>query len=184
MMDESKEGLLSPAQRYHSNNYDPEAGAGDHGGDKFARTRRSISSDMDDSDLDATEFLTSDPLANPSPNDRTPAFLTGQRAGISLTTLKRPFRGRSKCCVTTCVLILIIWLLLGAGGAFVFVAINLSLPILFSKPADTLHNQSDTRNSGKSRHMGYHRHGTQHRKVEVHRAGPQAIKKLLSWCQT
>lgn len=121
-MDESKEGLLSPSQRYHHSSYDAEAGMGGDGDgdDKFARTRRSISSDMDDeSDLDATEFLTSDPLANPSHKDPTPAFITGQRSGISLSTLRRPFRGRSKCCITTCVLVLIIWLLLGAGGAFV-----------------------------------------------------------------
>lgn len=120
-MDESKEGLLSPSQRYHHTSYDAEAGMGGDGDDKFARTRRSISSDMgdDDSDLDATEFLTSDPLAKSSHNDPTPAFLTGQRSGISLSTLRRPFRGRSKCCITTCVLVLIIWLLLGAGGAFV-----------------------------------------------------------------
>lgn len=121
MMDESKEGLLSPSQRYHHPSYDAEAGLGGDGDEKFARARRSISSDMDDSDLDATEFLTSDPLANPSSNDPTPAFLGGQRGGISLSTLRRPFRNRSKCCITTCVLILIIWLLLGAGGAFVYV---------------------------------------------------------------
>lgn len=121
MMDESKEGLLSPSQRYHHpSSYDAEAGVGHDADEKFARTRRSISSDMDDSDLDATEFLTADPLANPV-HDRTPAFLGGQRAGISLSTLRRPFRGRSKCCITTCVLILIIWLMLGAGGAFVYV---------------------------------------------------------------
>lgn len=126
MMDESKEGLLSPSQRYHPSSYDPETGVGDDGDDKFARTRRSISSEMDDSDIDATEFLTSDPLAHSS-SDPKPAFLTGQRVGISLSTLRRPFRNRSKCCITTCVLILIIWLLLGAGGAFVYVVVESSL---------------------------------------------------------
>lgn len=137
MMDESKEGLLSPSQRYHNPSYDAEAGTGGHDGDeKFARTRRSISSDMDDSDLDATEFLTSDPLANPSAHDRTPAFLGGQRAGISLSTLRRPFRNRSKCCITTGVLILIIWLLLGAGGAFVYVSMSDMLAYPLVAPAN------------------------------------------------
>lgn len=136
MMDESKEGLLSPSQRYH-HSYDAEAGIGGDGDEKFARTRRSISSDMDDSDLDATEFLTSDPLANPSSNDPTPAFLTGQRNGISLSTLRRPFRNRSKCCITTCVLVLIIWLLLGAGGAFVCVVPSVFLvPVCFQSQAN------------------------------------------------
>ncbi|KAF3765192.1 family 3 glycoside hydrolase [Cryphonectria parasitica EP155] len=83
MMDESKEGLLSPSQRYHQSSVDPEA-------------RRSLSSD-DGSDLDATDFLTTDPLAG-----------------------RRPFRNRSRCCIITCAAVLIIWLVLGAGGATIY----------------------------------------------------------------
>lgn len=120
MMDESKEGLLSPSQRYHSS-YDAEAAAGaDADVDaRYSKGRHSISSDMDDSDLDATEFLTTDPLHDPSDNHPKPFFLTGQRNFITLSTLRRPFRNRSRCCITTCTIVLIIWLMLGAGGAFV-----------------------------------------------------------------
>lgn len=116
MMDESKEGLLSPSQRYH-NRPDPEADGDGHDG-KFARARRSVSSDLDSEDLDATEFLTSDPLAGQH-EDEKPVFLTGQKR-INLSSLRRPFRNRSKCCITTCTILFIIWLILGAGGAAVY----------------------------------------------------------------
>lgn len=118
MMDESKEGLLSPSQRYRSSLEDE---------NQFSRTRESISSDVD-SDLDATEFLDSslhDPLAkNEAYSDNNhsssqPAFLGGGHAS-RFSTLRRPFRNRSRCCMITCVLILIIWALLAAGGAFVW----------------------------------------------------------------
>lgn len=120
MMDESKEGLLSPSQRYHAAGGDEEADVGNH----FSRTRRSISSNLDsdlDSDLDATEFLTADPLAGQHAyeHETKPTFLTGQRR-INLHTLSRPFRNRSKCCLTLCAIVLIIWLILGAGGATVY----------------------------------------------------------------
>lgn len=134
MMDESKEGLLSPSQRYHAvAGVDDEADGDGH----FSRTRRSISSDLDSDldDLDATEFLTTDPLAggpHPHPHaasqyddehhlhDTKPTFLTGQRRIVNLQTLRRPFRNRSKCCLTLCAIVLIIWLILGAGGATVY----------------------------------------------------------------
>lgn len=111
MMDESKEGLLSPSQREHGrSSFD--------GDDKrhFSRSRTSISSDLE-SDLDATEFLTSDPLESKA--DPKPAFLTGQKR-FNFSSLRRPFRNRSKCCVVFGSVILIIWLILGAGGAVVY----------------------------------------------------------------
>lgn len=116
-MDESKEGLLTPSQRYHAvGNVED----GDNDG-HFARTRRSIDSDLD-SDLDATEFLTSDPLDD-SPanghNDKKPAFLTGQKS-INYSSWRRPFRNRSKCCMATCSIVLILWIILGTGGAVVY----------------------------------------------------------------
>ncbi|EOO01960.1 putative glycoside hydrolase family 3 protein [Phaeoacremonium minimum UCRPA7] len=101
-MDPSKEGLLSPQNRFRSS----------------LDGRRRASSDTE-SDIDATEFLTSDPLANPSKNDQQPAFLRAQRQG-RLAALRRPFRTRSRCCIITLAVIGILWLLLGAGGAFVY----------------------------------------------------------------
>lgn len=112
MMDESKEGLLSPSQRYQD--------TADQDG-HFARTRRSIDSDLD-SDLDATEFLTSDPLDASATNghdDKKPAFLTGQKS-INYSSWRRPFRNRSKCCIATCSVVLILWLILSTGGAVVY----------------------------------------------------------------
>lgn len=122
MMDESKEGLLSPSQRYHSSAKD-EAEI-EHDGVRYSRPRDSISSDLE-SDLDATEFLHTDPLAggsSPSDHhieDEKPFFITGQRR-INLDTLRRPFRNRSKCCLTLGAIILMIWIILGAGGATVY----------------------------------------------------------------
>lgn len=104
-MDPSKEGLLSSPQ---------------------GRFRRSLdgrrSSSDTESEIDATEFLTSDldPLANPSKNAPQPAFLRGAKQPGSFAALRRPFRTRSRCCIVTLAVIGIIWLLLGAGGAFVY----------------------------------------------------------------
>lgn len=123
-MDESKEGLLSPSQRYHALG-DSSADINDDGEGGYARTRRSVSSSHSGSDLDATEFLHTDPLAGEPTHaydrahDEKPFFLTGQRR-INFDTLRRPFRGRSKCCLTLCAIILMIWIILGAGGATVY----------------------------------------------------------------
>lgn len=121
MMDESKEGLLSPSQRYHAAaNDEADIDTDRH----FKRNRASISSDLE-SDLDATEFLDADPLAGASSArgqhvmDEKPYFMTGQRR-LNMETLKRPFRNRSKCCLTLCAVILMIWIILGAGGATVY----------------------------------------------------------------
>lgn len=121
MMDESKEGLLSPSQRYHAAaNDEADADNNRH----FSRSRASISSDLE-SDLDATEFLHTDPLAGGASGrghkviDEKPFFITGQRR-INFETLRRPFRNRSKCCLTLCSIILMIWIILGAGGATVY----------------------------------------------------------------
>lgn len=138
-MDRSKEGLLSPRQRYQpvSNQAHDHDYADDE--DDFAKTRRSISSDQDlDSDLDATEFLTTDPLAGPrslsdDEEKLKPAFITGQKR-LSFSTLRRPFRNRSKCCLTLCAIILIIWLILGAGGAAVVYKFRAAPPTGQSPP--------------------------------------------------
>ncbi|KAJ9131634.1 Beta-glucosidase [Pleurostoma richardsiae] len=110
-MDPSKEGLLGPQK-----------------GDRMRRSLDDRSRDSSDleSDLDATEFLTtSDPLRDRTGDDRQshdvtrPAFLSGQRPS-PLSFLRRPFRSRSRCCLTLLAVGGIIWLLLGAGGAFVY----------------------------------------------------------------
>ncbi|CAN8100736.1 unnamed protein product [Discula destructiva] len=122
-MDESKTGLLSESQGYQAVGQadQDETGAG------FARTRRSVDSDFDsDLDLDATEFL-SDSLDDSQPRvpqhhdgtEKQPAFLTGRKT-VDCGSWRRPFRNRSKCCVATCSVVLIIWLILGTGGAVVY----------------------------------------------------------------
>lgn len=118
-MDESRTGLLTPNQQYQAvgqadQDDDHEAG--------FSRTRRSIDSDDLDSDLDATEFLT-DPLDDSLPrahhDEKQPAFITGQKS-INYSAWTRPFRNRSKCCITACSLILILWIILAGGSAVVY----------------------------------------------------------------
>lgn len=118
-MDESKEGLLASSQRYHASGHAEDPDSNGH----FARTRRSIDDSSDlDSDLDATEFLTTDPLdASPTHghDEKKPAFLTGKKT-INYSSWRRPFRNRSKCCMATCAVVLILWLILGTGGAMVY----------------------------------------------------------------
>lgn len=121
MMDESKEGLLSPSQRYHASVREEADVDSDR---RYSRGRQSISSD-NESDLDATEFLHADPLADGAAGrdrhsiDEKPFFITGQRR-FNIETLRRPFRNRSKCCLTLFAIILMIWIILGAGGATVY----------------------------------------------------------------
>jgi len=92
-MDPSREGLL------------PQDGA----------RRSSYDRDSDDdfeSDIDATEFLRSDPLADK------PARATAFLQRPSRWSLRRP---RSKrCCVVVLVVIGLVWAVLGAGGLFVY----------------------------------------------------------------
>jgi beta-glucosidase len=95
-MDPSREGLLSPRERARRSSYDRD-------------------SDDDDSDLDATDFLNSYPL---SPKGRSgepkPAFLQARPGRFSC---RRP---RSRCCIVTLGVIGLVWVLLAAGGAFVY----------------------------------------------------------------
>ena len=67
-----------------------------------------------DSDLDATEFLDRDPLGD---SNKTPAFLTGRKLRWSC---RRPFASRSRCCIVVIAVILGSWLVIAAGGAFVY----------------------------------------------------------------
>lgn len=119
MLDQVKTGLASPAQRYHTVGQADQENDNDGG---FARTRRSIDSDLD-SDLDATEFLT-DPLDEPLTrthydSEKQPAFLTGKKS-LDFSSWRRPFRNRSKCCIGTCAALVVIWIILGTGGAVVY----------------------------------------------------------------
>ncbi|KAH9883993.1 glycoside hydrolase family 3 protein [Xylariomycetidae sp. FL2044] len=99
MHDPSKEGLLSPEKDRFPSSYD-------------ARH----SSDLD-SDLDATEFLQSDPLTSHKP---TAAYQTQPRG----RWLRRPcncFAGRSTRWIIGCLgIFALIWIALGAGGFFAF----------------------------------------------------------------
>ncbi|KUI62941.1 putative beta-glucosidase E [Cytospora mali] len=104
-MDESKEGLLSSAQKDHDHD-----NAYDHDRSSF----------HEDADLDTHDFLSTDPLAGHAfGNDFEPAFLTNQKA-TCFDSLRRLFYNRSKCCFVAGGILLIIWLILGAGGAVVY----------------------------------------------------------------
>lgn len=130
-MNDTKTGLLSESQGYrpvgqadqdghgrdHDHDFDHDH---NHDGGDYSRTRRSIDSDLD-SDLDATEFLT-DPLDDSLPRghgEKQPAFLTGHKT-VNYSSWSRPFRNRSKCCIATCSLVLIIWIILGTSSAVVY----------------------------------------------------------------
>ncbi|KAK0612508.1 glycoside hydrolase family 3 protein [Bombardia bombarda] len=99
--DPSKEGLL-----------------GGHSG------RDAHDSDSDsDFDLDATEPLDRDPFStNSSPSKSQSAFLSNKAAQRPHRpwSVRRPLAGRSRCCVGVLAFIGVVWLLLAAGGAFVY----------------------------------------------------------------
>ena len=92
-MDHTSKGLLAGRERVRRSSYDRD------------------SDDDLESDLDATEFLTSDPLAAPSP--RTSAF---PRPGRWSCRRPRPRR----CCVVVLVVLGLLWASLGTGGFFVY----------------------------------------------------------------
>lgn len=73
-----------------------------------------------DSDIDATEFLTRDPMGSSPPPDSqtTPAFM--RRGGRRAWSCGSPCASCKRCCIFMCGIFIIIWLLLGAGGAFVY----------------------------------------------------------------
>jgi len=113
MMDPSREGLLSEDQKYRRRSFED-----DH------------ESDLG-SDLDATEYLASDPLNAPSPKDAThlqPAFLRKKYSRCS------PRRPRSRCCIAIVVIVAVVWLLVGAGGLFVYKKYNEEPPYGQSPP--------------------------------------------------
>ncbi|KAH8886366.1 hypothetical protein GQ53DRAFT_750635 [Thozetella sp. PMI_491] len=99
--DESKEGLLNGSEQY-----------GKSWEEDTAYHFRQESDD--ESDLDATDFLDRDPLTSNTPR---PAFLNGQKPRWSI---KRPFTGCSRCCIILLAIVGSFWLLLAAGGAFVY----------------------------------------------------------------
>lgn len=113
-MDPSKEGLLNPGHK-HRKPYE------DH--EEASRSRRPYDAhdhDSDsDSDLDATDYLTTPSGGGGGANDAKPAFLTGLHRRRRWS-LRRPFAGRSRCCICALVTVGLVWLLLGAGGAFVY----------------------------------------------------------------
>ncbi|KAM7200654.1 glycoside hydrolase [Naviculisporaceae sp. PSN 640] len=73
-------------------------------------------SDFDsDSDFDTTEYLDREPFTFKTPASNKPAFLPRRQ-----WTCWRPLAGRSRCCIAVLAIGLAIWLILGAGGAFVY----------------------------------------------------------------
>ncbi|KAK3331470.1 glycoside hydrolase family 3 protein [Apodospora peruviana] len=103
--------------------------------DTYRRQQSSFEKNRDDdhdseSDLDATEFLTRrDPLTS-TDNSRKPAFLP-RRQGWSI---RRPLVNRSRCCIAVLAFMLALWLLLGAGGAFVYKKFQEEPPYGLSPP--------------------------------------------------
>ncbi|KAF4814308.1 putative beta-glucosidase E [Colletotrichum tropicale] len=92
-MDPSKEGLLNEE-----------------------KGRRSYESD-DASDIDATDYLTHDTQKQSAfPK---PAFLSGKRTGV-LNAIKNCFRGRSKLCWLFAGVVLLMWVVISAGGAVMY----------------------------------------------------------------
>ncbi|ROT40967.1 beta-glucosidase [Sodiomyces alkalinus F11] len=77
--------------------------------DDGSRRRRSQDSD---SDIDVTEHLRPKSTATSTQ----PAFLGGPRPG-PFSSLRRPFKGRSRCCVIVTCVLLGLWAILSAGGA-------------------------------------------------------------------
>jgi beta-glucosidase-like glycosyl hydrolase len=114
-MDPSREGLLSPSRERNRYRRSYEAGDSDN-----------------ESDIDATEYLDADPL-NGSISTPTPAFMSGQRPG-RFAALQRPFRGRSRCCICFLVIIVGIWIALGAGGLVVYKKLKEAPPDGLSPP--------------------------------------------------
>ncbi|TPX11120.1 uncharacterized protein E0L32_007981 [Thyridium curvatum] len=115
-MDSSAEGLLRPRDKSRPS-YEPET------------------SDSE-SDIDATEFLTSDPLysqsrSNSSPSE--PTFINEQRLRQRwrFFSLRRP---RSKCCIALLVVLGVLLFLILASGGFVYKKYNEEPPYGQSPP--------------------------------------------------
>ncbi|ORY55631.1 glycoside hydrolase superfamily [Pseudomassariella vexata] len=105
-MDQSQEGLLSPN--------DPEREP-----DRFRRSYEARESSDLESDIDATEFLQSDPLTAEKGTNSL-AFQSQPRS----RWLQRPCGccvGRSRKCIYSCLAVLVlVWIALGAGGFFAY----------------------------------------------------------------
>lgn len=126
-MDESKEGLLSSSQHSDNDDHDHDHNCSSYkAADRqydFSHTQRSYSQDFD-TDLDATDFLTTDPLVgHASGNSVKPAFLTDRKKATTrrFSFLRDElFCNRSKCCFVTGGILLIVWLVVSAGGAVIY----------------------------------------------------------------
>lgn len=118
-MDESKEGLLSSSQHGsdHDHYHDRSSYEVVNRHHELSHARKSSSSDLD-TDLDTTEYLTTDPLASGAAfgNHVKPAFLTSHKPSL----LQRLSANRSRCCFVAGGILLVIWLVLGVGGAVVY----------------------------------------------------------------
>ncbi|KAI4865177.1 glycoside hydrolase family 3 protein [Hypoxylon rubiginosum] len=117
-MDSNKEQLLSPS-------YEQEE-------ERFRRSYDARESSDFGSDLDATEFLQSDPLTSSKPSAT--AFSTQPRN----RWLQKPcgcLAGRSTKCIVGCIgIFALVWLALGAGGFFAFKKYKQSPPDGLSPP--------------------------------------------------
>ena len=119
-MDESKEALLksSPRNRDQDHGRDRSLSEADRSSD-FSHSRESFSSDSD-ADFDTTDYLATDPLAgHASGSDPKPAFLGKQKSTCS-KSLRKLFHNRSRCCLVAGGVLLILWAILGAGGAVIY----------------------------------------------------------------
>ncbi|KAL9943886.1 hypothetical protein D7B24_000705 [Verticillium nonalfalfae] len=83
-----------------------------------AKLRRSHDGYDSESDIDVTEHL-AQKSGFDSKDQPKPAFLGGDRPGI-LSSWKRPFKGRSRCCIIFASIIFTLWAVLSAGGAVVY----------------------------------------------------------------
>jgi beta-glucosidase len=94
--------------------------------DTERKPRHSFDSNAE-SDIDATDYLSK------QAGIPTPAFLGGERPGL-LASVRRPFRGRSKCCALFAVSVLLIWGIVSAGGAFFYTKYKNGPPTGLSPP--------------------------------------------------
>ncbi|KAH8908263.1 glycoside hydrolase family 3 protein [Coniochaeta sp. PMI_546] len=102
-MDQSSQGLLSRS---------PHPFDDDRQNARFRRSYDARDASDSESDIDATDYLSKTP-----PSDSKPAFLGGRRRGWSI---RRTLAGRSRCCIICVTITGLVFLLLAAGGAFVF----------------------------------------------------------------
>lgn len=84
----------------------------------------------EDSDVDS-DYLQKHPKATVTP---TPAFLGGEQQSGLVASLKRPFKGRSRCCLLFTTTALILWAIISASGAIFYTKYSVAPPTGQSPP--------------------------------------------------